>query len=410
MENEQNYTMYGEDETEIDLKDLIIQIMKHWRRMLVFAFIFAILLGSFRCYKAYVSYKADLLEEKEKREDSFELWQYENTKAKLEENIDRIDEKMEAIKEYQTDSILINLEPYDYYWAFCRYYVTTNYQINPELGFQDKDYTDSVVMAYDSMVVDNSLYDEVRSILGVGADDRYVSEVFRFYADTGSDMITIQAVGKNADEATKILNAVRNKMLASSEAISTDVYEHEIKLITEKNEHINYDDANSSSAIKVKALQESYQDQYLALNDQLLENQEALVELEKDKPVVEFSITGVIKYAILGFAAGIFVVMAWYAAFYVIGGSIKTEDDLVRRMRLRILGRYHRSFGKGGFIDKKLRHMEGVTEYNDTPDKVLAIAAANINALADPKEKVYVVGTIPEKELQDAHKASISAV
>ena len=128
MENEHNIIVCDEDESEIDLKDLVIQVMKHWRRMLVFAFVFALLLGGFRCYKAYVSYKTDLQDEKAKRENSFEVWQYENTKQKLEENISRIDEKMEQIKEYESKSIIMNLDPYDYYQAYCRYYVTKAYQ------------------------------------------------------------------------------------------------------------------------------------------------------------------------------------------------------------------------------------------------------------------------------------------
>ena len=404
MENEKNYMMYDDDETEIDLKDLMIQIMKHWRRMLVIGFLLALALGGFRCYKAYVSYQTELQDEKAKRENSFEVWQYENTKQKLEENIERIDDKMDQIKEYQNNSILMNMEPYDYYWAYARYFVTTNYKVDPELGLQNTDYTDSVVMAYSSMVVDNALYDEVRGILGVSSDDRYVSEVFRFDTDTESDMITIQAVGKTADEAKAVLEAVRKKMNASTDKISADVQEHEIKLISEKNEHINYDDENSVSDIKVKTLKNEYEDRYLELNDMLLEDQKQLVDLEKDRPMVEFSISGVVKFAILGFAAGIFLVMMWYAAFYVIGGSIKTEDDLVRRMKLRVLGRYHRPFGKGAFIDKKLRHMEGVTEFNDTPDKVLKLAAANINALAESKDKIYLVGTLPEEDLKEAHK------
>ncbi len=404
MEKEQNYMMYDDDETEIDLKDLMIQIMKHWRRILVFGFLLALALGSFRCYKAYVSYQTELQDEKAKRENSFEVWEYENTKQKLEENIERIDDKMDQIKEYQQNSILMNMEPYDYYWAYSRYFVTTNYKVDPELGLQNTDYTDSVVMAYSSMVVDNALYDEVRGILGVSADDRYVSEVFRFDTDTESDMITIQAVGKTANEAKAVLEAVREKMNASTDKISTDVQEHEIKLISEKNEHINYDDENSVSDIKIKTLKNYYEDRYLELNDMLLEDQKQLVELEKDRPVVEFSISGVIKFAILGFAAGIFLVMMWYAAFYVIGGSVKTEDDLVRRMKLRILGRYSRPFGKGLFIDKKLRHMEGVTEHNDTQEKALKLAAANINALSDEKDKVYLVSTLPEDELKEAHK------
>ena len=404
MENEHNIIVCDEDESEIDLKDLVIQVMKHWRRMLVFAFVFALLLGGFRCYKAYVSYKTDLQDEKAKRENSFEVWQYENTKQKLEENISRIDEKMEQIKEYESKSIIMNLDPYDYYQAYCRYYVTTNYQINPDLGMQDKDYTDSVVTAYSSVVVDNALYDEIRSIVGTGSEDRYMGEIFTFTADTETDMITIEAVGRTEAEASKVLNALIDKMQASSDSISKDIHEHEIKLIAKRNEHINYDDANSTSTIKVKELQDTDKDLYLELNDQLLTNQEELVALEKDRPIVEFNVFGVVKYAILGFAVGIVLVMMWYAAFYVIGGSIKTEEDLVTHLRLRVLGRYSKPFGGKTFIDKKLRHMEGVTEFNDTYEKALKLATANINAMTQAQEKIYLVGTIPEEELKEAHK------
>ncbi|MCR4896862.1 MAG: hypothetical protein K5891_08835 [Lachnospiraceae bacterium] len=135
-------------------------------------------MGGFRLLRAYNSYKSQMLDEQEKLENSFELWEYEQNKAKLEETISRTEEKRDQIAEYQTNSTLMNLDPYDYYWATATYYVTTNYQINPELGIQDINYTDSVLAAYSRMVVDNALYDQIRSLLGMDSDDRYVRRCF----------------------------------------------------------------------------------------------------------------------------------------------------------------------------------------------------------------------------------------
>ena len=410
MENEKVYTMYDEDETEIDLKDLLIQILKHWRKMLVFGILLALLLGGFKGYKAYVSYQAALLEVAADKVDSADQSQSEDVAEKPEDSISRIDEKIDKIKEYQANSILANMKPFDYYWASSRYYVKADRETDPESGKQGKDYTDSVLVAYESTVVDDALLDEVRTVLGVEAEDIYVSEMFLFTGDIESDMITIQAVGRTADEAYAIMDAVRDRMLASKAAITGNVCGHELTLINEKKEHINYDDERSKSDIKVKALQEQYESSYDLLNTKRAEAQATVAEAEKESAVAEFNVSDVVKYAVIGFAAGIFLIMMWYAAFYIMGGTVKTEDDLSRRMKLRVLGRYIKPFGKGGFIDRKIARAEGVTEYNNTAEKVFKLAAANINAMTKDSDKVYIVGTLSEEDIKEAHKGLAKSV
>ncbi len=390
-----------EEEMEIDLRDLFVTVVKHWRRALVWAAILAVLMGGYRLLRAYNSYKSQMMDEQEKLENSFELWEYEQNKAKLEETISRTEEKRDQIAEYQRDSMLMNLDPYDYYWAAATYYVTTNYQINPELGLQDVNYTDSVLAAYARMVVDNALYDQIRTLLGMDSDDRYVSEMFRFDVSYDADMITIEAVGATEAKAKELLSVISGKMLSTSDTITREIHQHDIKAITEKTEHINYDDANSSASIKVRATQEAYTDEYLNLNQKLLENQEDLINLKKESPIVTFNASGVIKYAIVGFVGGIFLVCFWYAVVYVLGGSVKTEEELRSVYGLPILGRIYYDEKPKSRIDAKICHMEHGDLIARTKEQISELMVAKMSAMvAEPGESIALVGTIPDEALK----------
>lgn len=386
-----------EEEMEIDLRDLFISVARQWRKAIIFGLVMMVLLGGFRFFKAYQSYQAQLLDEADKKESDFELWEYEQKKAKLEERISRIEEKLDQVMEYQDKSMLMSFDPYDYYWATCTYYVTTNYQIIPELGLQDVNYTDSVLAGYSRMVVDNDLYDQIRSALGMDSDDRYVSEMFRFSVDYSADMITVEAIGTTEAKAKELMNIICDKILDESPVISTQIHEHDIKSITIKTEHINYDDSTSSSAIKVKKAQDNNMDQYLELNSTIIDLREELDDLEKESPVVSLNVSGIVKYAVVGFVLGMCLMAFIYCVIYVLGDSIKTEEELRSGYGLPVVGRCTPVAAAKGFIDKRITRMQNGNLDNLSADQKVALMAAKISYLVkDKNETVVMTGTIDE--------------
>lgn len=394
---------------EIDLRDLFISVARKWRKAIIFGLVMMALLAGFRFFKAYQSYQAQLLDEADKKESDFELWEYEQKKAKLEERISRIEEKLDQVMEYQDKSMLMGMDPYDYYWATCTYYVTTNYQIIPELGLQDVNYTDSVLAGYSRMVVDNDLYDQIRSLLGMESDDRYVSEIFRFYVDYSSDMITVEAIGTTEAKARELLDVICDKILEETPVISSSIHEHDIKPITTKTEHINYDDSSSSSAIKVKSAQDNNMDQYLELNSTIIDLREELDDLEKESPVITLNVTGIIKYAIVGFVLGICLMAFIYCVIYVLGDSIKTEEELRSCYGLPVVGRCAPAAAAKGAIDKRIARMQNGNLDNMSADQMVALMAAKLSSLVkDKNETVVLTGTMDEavsRKLFDQLKA-----
>ena len=106
---------------------------------------------------AQKAYESDLAEYNRKKE-SYEAakQQYSLDIANNEKSQRDTEYAIQKAQEYAENSVWNNLDPYNVWVAQADLYVTTNYQIQPGMAYQNPDRTDSVLSAYASLLGNSS--------------------------------------------------------------------------------------------------------------------------------------------------------------------------------------------------------------------------------------------------------------
>ena len=66
--------------------------------------------------------------------------------------IDNLENNLEQQQYIQERSIMLEMDPYNIYEAIISYYVDTNYEIVPELYYQDPNYTAVITNSYNAAI------------------------------------------------------------------------------------------------------------------------------------------------------------------------------------------------------------------------------------------------------------------
>lgn len=121
-------------------------------------------------------------------------------------------------------------------------------------------------------------------------------------------------------------------------------------------------------------------------------------EEEPEEPAV----LSPVKYGVIGFAGGIFLMVFLDGMGYVLSDRLRGERELGERYGYLLLGAFPKSRKRRllGFIDRMLVKAEGVSERIGT-DEVYRIVATNIINLAGNCTNVLVTGTVDTNRLAE---------
>ena len=162
----ENQPAYGQED-EIDLVALTFTLLRKYRQILAAALACAIIFGAAAgahtawggavSQDAQKAYESELAEYNRKKE-SYEAakQQYSLDIANNEKSQRDTEYAIQKAQEYAENSVWNNLDPYNVWVAQADLYVTTNYQIQPGMAYQNPDRTDSVLSAYASLLGNSS--------------------------------------------------------------------------------------------------------------------------------------------------------------------------------------------------------------------------------------------------------------
>ena len=111
-----------------------------------------------------------------------------------------------------------------------------------------------------------------------------------------------------------------------------------------------------------------------------------------------------VKYAVAGFAAGVFLAACLLAAYYILFGIILSAEELNSRYGLRTLTVLPKSGLKG--LSLKLARMgcDG-TYYGMSPAEQLEVAAVNTSVYAPEARDILLVGDVDSRRLAEVAEA-----
>lgn len=307
------------DEREIDLVQMIKYLWKHLGYMCLGA-----LVGLFLVFvmQKTLFLVPENIEEGEKAPFEKEMEEYEQDYAQLEMEIEKLEKSIEEQVAYNNESILMKVNPYDKKSVSGQFYIDANYQIMPELTYQNTDITTSVVKAYQALYTTGELSKYINEKLENPIKERYLNELISVNY-LGDATLEVTVVYTDSDKAKEIYDLILECMNENKAKFEKTVGAFTITTLNQSE--------NAFVDLELKETQVNNLEMINKLKESLSEKKENF-----DMLVMPTEDTG---YGIMlvGAFLGFVIVFVVYAVLYLVDTTIKNEKDVVERLDLPVI-------------------------------------------------------------------------
>lgn len=351
--NESGNMSYSEREMEVDIIDILWDIVYSWRMIAACGIIFAVLLAG---GKYITDSKNPPVNEDTMIENIRNYLTYEEAlflERAIIEN-DSIERQLKFNTEYQKNSILMNIDPYNETRIALQYYIDTDYKINlNESVFQD--YAQGLMRAYITYLGDAEITERFAQKLNLKSG-KYLAELINtdrsFNLDRDMFLMPdhsfcIYVTGKEMEHARSVANTVKEALDKYQNVLSEKIGTHSLVLVSE-NEQMVQNNALAEKQEKLEASNHSLRTQQENLMDKLNTYQLKILEyerynrdhsVEKEDADVSKTKPGINKkYLVMGFIAGVLLICIIITLSHIFARCLKNEKEIQRCYGLRILG------------------------------------------------------------------------
>lgn len=394
---------YVKDQTEIDLRQLFWAICRRWRMVLCWMLAVAVVAGAFKAVSTARSLRNT--EEITAAQSTYEALVANNRQERSDilKRLRSISEEIAERQAYEKNSYYMSIDPYNVAVAEQIYYVKTDYQILPDMIYQNPDYTDAIVNAYMYVLTGESNLQPIAEKCDM--ELRYLEELVTVWSN-GSGMFTVHVIARDMEEAEKILALLDGGVATSRELIESTINAHEITKLTYNaytTVDMNLSQTQSDKEDALTKLRAEYADQ-TARYETLKEDYKNFKAPVSDTDGV---LRGSVKMIVLGALLGAVIACCIVCVQAAVSDRLYSAGSLTQRVCLRILGAVPTDPAKisaMGKLDRKLRGKAGLSTATDAAG--VYAAAASYLAGAYPEAKtVLVAGGAEEKHIQAACEA-----
>ena len=412
MEQSQTDYVIKVKENKIRLADMMYYILLHWRSILLGAFVFCALLSCFKFMKGFNSLGSeDLSETKKTYGRSYE--EYMIIKSQLESQADELAKTIKEAEDYQNQSILMNLNPEAAYKSTLTYAVndlvdTSLDSLNPESFLVANRRINSILGSYASLIQSGTILETIQNAIGTQIDKKYIAELVYVQVDYRSKLLHITAFGEDKKQVQTISDAIEKGILDANLRISTVVGAHRLELMSS----YTGNDVDTSALIgsipedgrsedscyqtSIESLQKNKTDAVTELQNQLIDSNNQLSELTEPSEPGGTSRTAIvkssIKYGILGFIVGAFVMAYFYILQYVGGGKLMTPDEMQDTYGIPLLAYYKAPMCEhSNAIDNLINRVYGIPDRRFYLSDTCSLAVANVLARIKDTENVKIL-------------------
>lgn len=415
----ENQTAY-EHEEEIDLVALCFTLLHKYRQLLAAALACAVIFGaaagirtarsgsvSEEAEEDYAAAMTEYLEKKESYEAAKD--QYDADIKENEKSQSAVVQAIQNAQKYAEDSVLNNLDPYNVWTARADLYVSTGYQIQPGMSYQNPDYTTSVLSAYASAlgfvpVSGTSMpLKEIAQKLSV--EERYLQELVTVETDPDDSLLHVTVLGRDEQMAADILDAVLEYVETLRPAITESVGEHTIATIAKNSsctvslELRDIQNSNAATLVNLQSQINTLQQNRTKLDDNFTATTKTWNETSKPVlPEVHVS-SSVGKYGVLGLLLGIVLVCGVGTLQFLMQGKVYSGKELNQTTGLPLLGTLaSERTKKAGKLDAALNKMEGRPD-GSSDEEMIRLMAVTIRSRAPEADSILVTGDLPAEQL-----------
>lgn len=316
----------NEQEKEINLKRLFYKACKNWRIAVVAAFIGAAVVGGTKCTVEFVKVHDPEVVAERQLEYEGELAQHRQRGEVIRKSMDNIQTSMLQQQEYNENSVLMKIDPYNEWRGSVDFYVETDWQIMPELTYQNQNPANQIVRVYSTYITNGELYQYVIERMDAPREIRYLREMLDGSVDTDNHLIHFSVRGTSQEQCQTLLRLVEEGMRAKQTEIMASVGEY--KLLTTNNatySQINYE---------LEQMQKDNLQAISNLNTSLAAKKAEQLEWKRAEENIESPVIGRraavkegIKVAIItGLVIG-FLFVASYGVGYLLSKLVQDKDE-----------------------------------------------------------------------------------
>lgn len=376
-------------EQEIDLKDLMFAVLHKWKPVIAVAVIFALLLGGAKGFLTYRGQSSPEAVETQREAYEVALQQYEIDKESYERQLENLTADIESQQDYLESSILMNMSPYDVNEAKADLFIRTDYEIMPGMVYQNVDYTDTIIRAYQSVITSSAFLEEIAKAEDMKA--QYLQELVQVERGStvvaGSDisdmtnLLTISVTHTERKQAEAILDDILDRMDKLQKQVEESIGAHAVTVVNQSSGSVvdlDLATKQDDESKRLDTLRTTLTDKQKAMN--------ALVKPAAAPSVANAAGRSAIKYGVLGGVLGGFMMVFFICVIFLMSDKLYSPKELRNRYRLKILGTLPAAGDrKKNFIDAWLDRLEGKADGSQMAAEVELIGANIKNYAGDGK-------------------------
>ena len=336
----ENRPFYQDEEYEISFMDLFWYILRQWRIIFVSMIILGIILGGYGGLKEFRKYNDKELIQKSKETYEAAMLAYESQKSQLENKLSRLEKDLEQQKSFEENCLILQIDPYNVYIHSASYYVNTNYEIAPELFYQNPNYTGVITNSYksaiDRMDFDSILATEEQPFLTVNNPTTTGKRMVTTSTDSGNGILNITVFADSQERVDALFSTIDETLSAQEVLLNNVIGEHTLEVLSEK----SYIDVDGDFS----AVQENFANKTATINEGIAKTNQALTDLAEptdNTPTLKSVIKQIIKYGIIGAVAGMILTAGYFFILILMQDMLICTSALEYRYNLPVLGIYH---------------------------------------------------------------------
>lgn len=403
------------EDKELDLKDLFVEVLIHWKGIIIAALIGGLVLGG---YSYYSSYKENrIMTEKKAAAEAAKQSQEESVEKYDTVSLDELEKTLSETSKNNVKSVLTYSEQLARYedYASRSVFMLVDEKAIPRGTFSfcvvsETDDPSSISGIYRDMLSSSDLLEYVKEQckLGTEVSEQISVERSQSTISDKDDTVNVYVYGLNEEQCTDIINAICEYAGNKCAELQASLGEHSLVVL----------DSSVSKVYEKKRIDDKYalQNTILSLKKTIAAAKDAFTEEEKeyfnilqDKikmeianeeeaepeteeeiiiPPVEVSK----KKILIGIAGGLVLYVLVICVIYIFSRKIKDSDDFESLVRVPQLGKVYRyRYSKG--LAKKIYSIKFGGRKVAVPAEAEAIISDNVAAVAE-KESVKKLGVL----------------
>lgn len=377
-------------EQTISIKNLIFQVLFRWRRITVFAFALAFLLGGNQGLKQYQALSDPELAQALRQKYEDELFEYETTKTTLETYLTQRSSQFVSTSLYKDESILMTFDPYNVYMGSVEVYIDSYFQILSDSSVQNTDKMGKIMAAYQSKLNYGEMYTNIGVALDSDLSMKYMKELVSTSYNAGSGTMNFTVRMDTYDGVETVLDVIMDHIETYHEIIKTEVADHDC-FMTKSAINAWIDDS-------LLDRQENLDVSLANTQMSIITTEKELFDLEKEDPGEYNPTFQVIKLFLIGGFVGGILAVGYIVVKVLFSSKLEEESFVEREFDAVVLGVKPMVRAKGNGLDRSFEKMYNQslisTEEEFYAYLETAIVNQNKNQLA-----VHVTGSIDSETI-----------